>query len=100
MTLKRNQQTVLAVLADVDREMSGLEIADVIGSLGRSSVYAALSALQRDGFASARWDMTESHPRKMMRITRAGVAALADVERAARETAERARSLRTRRNTT
>ena len=43
MALSRNQMTVLEALAENGGELSGLELADIIGSLARSSVYAALS---------------------------------------------------------
>ncbi len=78
MALSRNQMTVLDALAENGGELSGLELADIIGSLARSSVYAALSALQRDGFIDARWDFSESHPRRMVRINETGLAAIAD----------------------
>lgn len=91
MGLSRNQSTVLDALAERGGELSGLELADIIGTLGRSSVYAALSALQRDDLVDARWDFTESHPRRMVRINKNGISALSEVERQAKERRERAR---------
>ena len=85
MALSRNQATVLESLSAHGGELSGLELADVIGSLARSSVYAALSALQRDGLVDARWDMSESHPRRMVKINKNGLAAIAAAEREASE---------------
>ncbi len=93
MALSRNQATVLDALAENGGELSGLELAEVIGSLGRSSVYAALSALQRDGLVDARWDFSESHPRRMVRINKCGLSAIANAERLAAERRDRARRL-------
>jgi DNA-binding PadR family transcriptional regulator len=76
VAISRNQSTVLDALAASGGELSGLELADLIGTLARSSVYAALSALQRDGLVDARWDLTESHPRRMVRINKSGLAAI------------------------
>ncbi len=52
-----------------------------VAGMGRSSVYAALAALQRDGFVEARWDHTQSHPRRMVKISPSGRAALAEERR-------------------
>ena len=93
MALSRNQSTVLDALAENGGELSGLDLAAIIGSLGRSSVYAALSALQRDGLVDARWDFMESHPRRMVRINENGLAALAASERQAAERRARARRI-------
>ena len=79
MALSRNQVTVLETLAANGGELSGLEIADIVGTLGRSSVYAALTALQRDGFIDARWDFSESHPRRMVKANKIGLSALSDL---------------------
>lgn len=94
MAPSRNQSTVLNALAENRGELSGLELTDIIGSLGRSSVYAALSALQRDGLVDARWDFSESHPRRMVRVNENGLAALSDSERQASERRTRARRVR------
>lgn len=91
MALSRNQATVLDALAANGGELSGLDLADVIGSLARSSVYAALSALQRDGLVDARWDMTESHPRRLVKINKGGLAAIAASVRDTEERRARAR---------
>jgi DNA-binding PadR family transcriptional regulator len=76
MPLARNQYRALRVLVRHNREMNGVEIADAIGGIGRSSIYAALAALQRDGFVTARWDVEGGHPRRLVTITDAGRAAL------------------------
>ncbi len=76
MGISRNQFLTLRALAARPSEVSGIELADLIGVLARSSVYAALSALQRDGLIDARWDHSQSHPRRMVRINNAGRAAL------------------------
>ena len=47
-----------------------------IASAGRSSVYAALAALQRDAFIDARWDHSGSHPRRLVQINGDGSDAL------------------------
>ncbi len=83
MRLARNQERVLALLAAQAQELAGIDVADEIDELGRSSVYAALAALQRDGFIEARWDHSESHPRRLLKITGAGREALAVERRAA-----------------
>ena len=76
MGLARNQQRVLAFLTEERTELAGIEIADRLPDLGRSSVYAALSALQRDRLIDARWDHSASHPRRMIRVNGAGQRAL------------------------
>ncbi len=91
MAVSRNQLTVLETLAENGGALSGLEIADIIGTLARSSVYAALSALQRDDLVDARWDFAESHPRRMVTINENGRAALAAAARQAEERRARAR---------
>ncbi|HTE84231.1 MAG TPA: helix-turn-helix transcriptional regulator [Dehalococcoidia bacterium] len=85
MRLARNQLEVLNLLAAVDREMAGIEVADAVGGLGRSSAYASLAALQRDGMASARWDVSGPRPRRMFKVTPLGKEALA-TEKARAET--------------
>ncbi len=92
MALSRNQSTVLDALAEHGGELSGLDIADIIGTLGNSSVYAALSALQRDGHVDARWDFSESHPRRMVRINESGLAAIAAARKQEEERRVRARN--------
>lgn len=99
MALSRNQTTILEALAEHSGELSGLEIVDIVGSLGRSSVYAALTALQRDGFVDARWDFSESHPRRMVKINKAGLEALSESDRLAQERRSRARKSSTQRGT-
>jgi len=78
MALARNQQRVLSYLTTIESEAAGIDVADGIDELGRSSVYAALAALQRDGMIEARWDHSASHPRRMVRISGAGREALID----------------------
>ncbi len=77
MGLAKNQYLVLDFLAGQPAELAGIEVADQIGRMGRSSVYAALAALQRDGLVEARWDHSASHPRRMVTISAAGRTALA-----------------------
>ena len=72
MTLARNQLRVLALLASATTEQAGIDVAGALEDLGRSSVYAALAALQRDGLVEARWDHTGSHPRRLVRINSDG----------------------------
>lgn len=76
MALARNQYRVLQYLAGQPGEIAGIEIADGLDALGRSSVYAALAALQRDGLVGARWDHSASHPRRLVRLNGAGERAL------------------------
>ena len=76
MSLARNQFLTLNFIAALPREAPGIDIADGIHGVGRSSVYAALAALQRDGYIEARWDHAASHPRRMVRINGAGRDAL------------------------
>ena len=63
MALAKNQLRVLCLLAESlargQEEMAGIEVADAIGGLGRSSAYAALAALQRDGMVKARWALPD-----------------------------------------
>jgi DNA-binding PadR family transcriptional regulator len=73
----RNQLSVLDLLAETDREMAGIDVANAIGGLGRSSTYAALAALQRDKLVTARWEVEGPRPRRMYRITSTGREALA-----------------------
>jgi DNA-binding PadR family transcriptional regulator len=70
--LSRNQLDILTLLAQADRELAGIEVADAIGGLGRSSVYAALAALQRDGLVTARWDVDGIRPRRKYALTSMG----------------------------
>ena len=90
MPLPRNQRRVLEFLATREREVAGIEVAAALGGLARSSAYAALAALQRDGLVRARWDLDGPHPRRLVRISAEGRRALAR-ERA---TARRPRSHR------
>ncbi len=77
MALARNQFLVLDYLVAQPGELAGIDVADAIAVLGRSSVYAALAALQRDGLIEARWDHSASHPRRLVRVNGAGREALA-----------------------
>ena len=88
MALARNQRRVLELLAGSARELAGIELAEALGGMARSSVYAALAALQRDGLVRARWDLEGSHPRRLVRISAEGRRALAGAtvgERAPRQ---------------
>jgi DNA-binding PadR family transcriptional regulator len=76
-----NQLRALAILESAGREFAGIEVADAATELARSSVYAALAALQRDRLVDARWDVDSPHPRRMLRINDAGRRAL-EAERA------------------
>ena len=76
MSLARNQYIVLNYLAALPDETAGIDVADGIAGTGRSSVYAALAALQRDALIDARWDLSASHPRRLVRINGAGRDAL------------------------
>jgi len=79
MALARNQGRVLTLLATSGGELAGIEVAEALGGMARSSVYAALAALQRDGLVLARWDLDGSHPRRLVRISAEGQRALARV---------------------
>lgn len=72
MALARNQLTVLNLLAQSDAEESGIALANAVGGIGRSSVYAALAALQHHGYVSARWDVSGPRPQRMFKITAEG----------------------------
>jgi len=78
MALARNQIRVLGFLTEAKVELPGIEVADEIGGLARSSAYAALAALQRDGLVSARWDTSGSHPQRMFKITAEGARAFVE----------------------
>ena len=94
MSLSKNQAITLDALAVHGGELCGLDLAEIIGSLARSSVYAALSALQRDGLVDARWDMSESHPRRMVTISEQGLKALSASRLELRAAKTRARNMR------
>jgi DNA-binding PadR family transcriptional regulator len=76
--LNRNPALVLAVLERSRGELAGIEVAQALPDLARSSVYAAIAALQRDGLIVSRWDHTQAHPRRMLMISPAGRVALAE----------------------
>lgn len=76
MSLARNQFIVLNYLAAEPDAVPGIDIAGGIDGVGRSSVYAALAALQRDGYIDARWNHDASHPRRLVQINGAGRDAL------------------------
>ncbi len=71
--LPRNQRSVLQRLFEADGETSGSELASNGEALGRSSIYAALSALQRDGLVDARWRRVAGRRRRLVRINEAGL---------------------------
>lgn len=77
MSLPANQSTLLVTLATRAKFTCGIELAEELPEMARSSVYAALAALQRKGLLDARWDHQQSHPRRMVRISEAGRAVLA-----------------------
>lgn len=93
--LPRVQLAVLEVLAEQGRTHA-YEIKRVLkGNIGHASVYAALSAIQAKGYATAEWEIPEGGatagggpPRKYFELTAAGSAAL--TEDAAHAAAERA----------
>ena len=76
MSLARNQYLALNFLAGLPSEAAGIDVADGLAGTGRSSVYAALAALQRDALVDARWDHSASHPRRLVQINGAGRDAL------------------------
>ncbi len=93
MGLARNQRRVLELLAASEQELAGIEVAEALGGMARSSAYAALAALQRDGLVRARWDLEgASHPRRLVRISAEGRRAL--VRAAAAEPSPRRRRAR------
>lgn len=72
-SLSRNQFTVLSLLGSRKGEpTAGIDVANSIGGLQRSSAYAALASLQRDNLVEAEWEFSASHPRRMFRITAEG----------------------------
>lgn len=77
MPLARNQLRLLSLLAERGDEQAGITLADAVGGIGRSSVYAALAALQRDGYVTARWNVEGKRPMRMFSITDTGRAELA-----------------------
>ena len=76
MARARNQYIVLNYLAGEAQPVPGIDVADGIAGTGRSSVYAALAALQRDGLIDAEWDHSTSHPRRLVQINGSGRDAL------------------------
>lgn len=73
MNVSKNQLYVLRLLTSLKGEKSASEIADAADELSRSSLYAAIAALQRDGLIEARWDVSGARPRRRFRVTSAGV---------------------------
>ncbi len=76
MGLAKNQYRILDFLATQPDSVAGIDVADGIEQMGRSSVYAALAALQRNGMVEAEWDHSGSHPKRMVQISAAGRSAL------------------------
>ena len=70
MALARNQFIVLNYLAGEAQPVPG------IAGTSRSSVYAALAALQRAGLIDAERDHSASHPRRLVQINGSGREAL------------------------
>ena len=56
-----------------------------------SSIYAAISALQARGMIAARWDHSQSHPRRMISLNKAGAAAIKEAEEIEHRIAQAAR---------
>ena len=83
--LPRVQRAVLDVLAERGRTHA-YEIKRVLlGRIGHASVYAALSAVQAKGYATAEWEIPEAGatagggpPRKYFELTASGHAALSE----------------------
>jgi DNA-binding PadR family transcriptional regulator len=70
--LSRNQLDILTLIVQADRDLAAIEVADAIGGLGRSSAYATLAALQRDGLVTARWELDGIRPRRKYALTAIG----------------------------
>lgn len=68
----RNQLAVLGILFD-GQERSTRQIAAEFNGLARSSAYAALAMLQKNGYISARWDVeSDPQPTRRYEITAKG----------------------------
>jgi DNA-binding PadR family transcriptional regulator len=97
--LPRNQRRVAELLLERGR-LHAYEIKQVlVGEIGHGSVYQALSAIERKGFATTEWQLpTESSegggpPRKYYELTALGLEIL-ELERARDEAHARATGLR------
>src|SRR4051794_25094045 len=71
--LPMNQFLVLDALARPGAELSVSQLADAIPSLGKSSTYAAITKLQKDGRIRARLDVSPTgQPWRVFEITAIG----------------------------
>ena len=80
MAVSRNQLLVLKYLSGCTAPVAGIDVAGVLDWVATSSIYAAISALQARGHITARWDHTESHPRRMISINKSGTEAIRQAE--------------------
>jgi DNA-binding PadR family transcriptional regulator len=78
MGLRRNQVDIL-VLARNGQPLTAPMIDDLMPDVGRSSIYAALSALVRGGHLKAEWVLSGPQPRRMFAITPKGEQALEEI---------------------
>ena len=80
MAASRNQLLVLRYLSTCTAPVAGIDVANDLDWVATSSIYAAVSALQARGQLTAKWDHTESHPRRMLSINDLGKEAIAEAE--------------------
>ncbi len=80
MSVSRNQLLVLRYLAGRSAPVAGVDVSADLDWVATSSIYAAISALQARGMIAAKWDHSQSHPRRMISLNKAGGAAIKEAE--------------------
>ena len=80
MSVSRNQLLVLRYLAQRSTPVSGIDMSADLDWVATSSIYAAISALQARGQVDAKWDHSQSHPRRMVSLSKSGVTALREAD--------------------
>ena len=78
MAVRGNQILILRYLSERNESVSGIDIAGDLDWIATSSIYAAITALQAKGMVLAEWDHSESHPRRLITLSKLGLGALAD----------------------
>ena len=80
MAVCRNQLLVLRYLAGCSQPVAGIDVSTNLDWVATSSIYAAISALQAQGLIVAEWDHSQSHPRRMISLNKAGTSAIQKID--------------------
>ena len=80
MAVSRNQLLVLRYLAGCSQPVAGIDVSTNLDWVATSSIYAAISALQAQGLIDAQWDHSQSHPRRMISLNKAGTSAIQKID--------------------